>query len=81
MVEGLIDQDTKLWNRELIEIFFSNAKVDVINKLPVSCFCKKDVLIWRDTISLDFLIHNAYYMEKEKTRFDQGEVFFLTSWQ
>jgi hypothetical protein len=73
-VKELIDQDSKWWNRELIEIFFSNAEVDVINKLPVSCSCQKDVLIWRGTTSGDFSIRNAYHMEKERQDLIRGSV-------
>lgn len=62
----LNDQDTKWWNKELIEKIFTKAEVGVINKLSVSCSNQKDILIWRGTTTGEFSVCNTSHMEKER---------------
>ena len=60
MVKGLIDGDTKQWDREKIFDLFAHWTRMEIMAIPLQQDTARDVLIWKETKSGSFSVKSAY---------------------
>jgi hypothetical protein len=60
-----IDNDTKNWNRTLIESTFLPEEARTILDIPISPFLPRDKLTWRGTNNGEFSVRSAYHLGLE----------------
>jgi hypothetical protein len=71
-VEELIDHDTNWWNLELLHNVFIEEEAKVIYSIIVCFQQRNDQLVWAGTRHIDFTVHSAFHMLKEKGIDEEG---------
>lgn len=64
-MDKLIDQDTKWWNREALELLFSEEEVKRILTIPLSHNCHDHIQYWKGSKNELFTVRSAYHLHKE----------------
>ncbi|CAL2239591.1 unnamed protein product [Prunus armeniaca] len=72
LVQGLIDDQTKMWNRDLILRCFNSAEAQTILSLPLSRWGCDDRLVWHFTTHGGYSVHTGY--EFALTLWKSGEL-------
>ncbi|CAL1392116.1 unnamed protein product [Linum trigynum] len=62
-VSCLIDQETRTWRRDLIEIMFTQEEQQAILDIPLSPGLDRDSLCWTGTENGDYTVKSRYDME------------------
>ncbi|KAA3474429.1 reverse transcriptase [Gossypium australe] len=60
LVSDLIDNNSRVWKRKVIENTFSRDDVARILRIPLAKKDHNDFQVWRDESSRDFLVRSAY---------------------
>ena len=69
-VAVLIDESERRWNKELIDGIFSQEKVAIIKKIPLSRKVNEDVLIWPYINDGQYTCKTGYRFLKEEAKMD-----------
>ncbi|CAL1387047.1 unnamed protein product [Linum trigynum] len=65
-VSCLIDQETRTWRRDLIEIMFSQEEQQAILDIPLTSEIVKDSLCWTGTENGKYTVRSGYDMEMNR---------------
>jgi hypothetical protein len=61
----LIDENTKWWNTQLLELLFTEEEIKMIQSIPTSSTNRSDAIIWRGTANGIFLVRSTYYIQQD----------------
>jgi ribonuclease HI len=61
----LINENTKWWNNQLLELLFIREEIKMIQSIPISSTNRSDTIIWRGTANGIFSVRSAYYIQQD----------------
>ncbi|KAK6146062.1 hypothetical protein DH2020_019931 [Rehmannia glutinosa] len=64
MVNGLIQQDEQIWNKELIDDLFNQEEAAAIRTIPISSYRREDRLIWHYSKDGQYRVKSGYKVAK-----------------
>ena len=65
MVSALIDQDTKRWQKDILDKIFLGFEVENILSIPIPHYPQEDQLIWVGNKKGIFTVKSAYFLARE----------------
>ncbi|CAL1356961.1 unnamed protein product [Linum trigynum] len=71
-VSSLIDQDSRTWRQDLLEIIFTPEERQAILAIPLSSNRDKDVLCWMDTKNGKYTVKSGYFFEQKREEEEAG---------
>ncbi|CAL1405322.1 unnamed protein product [Linum trigynum] len=69
---SLIDQESRTWRKDLLEIIFTHEKQQAILAIPLSSRIEKDVLCWSGDESGKYSVKSGYLVESKRVRGGDG---------
>lgn len=67
-VEDIIDQERKMWNKQMIDDLFTETEAELILKIPLSLHSHDDRLIWHYDKKGIFNVKSAYDVARANQR-------------